>query len=385
MATPTAAAPSAGRDDDGPRVWSLADLGSDPDMPGPSSRRPPRRRRRRGRLLLVLAVSLLLLVSVPLVVGVYLEHRLTSHLGRIDGVFAGLPDRPARPAPGTPGAGAVNILVLGTDRVADAATTGTGSREPMWVPGAQRSDTMMLIHIDGSRQVAAVVSIPRDSWVTIPGHGRGKINWAYSYGGPRLAVQTVEQLTGLRLDHLAVVDWTGFMSLTDHVGGVDVDVPETVHDPHNDVTWTAGRHHLDGEEALLYVRQRYGLPGGDFDRMRRQQAVLRAVLQASMQQEMRKDPRLLYGFLERLASGVSVDSDWSVLDMARLALSLRDFRSGNLRFLTAPTLGTGRVGSQSVVRLDPRGGAELWSDLRSDRIDQWSALHWDQLTAAVVR
>jgi LCP family protein required for cell wall assembly len=244
---------------------------------------------------------------------------------------------------------------------------------------------MMILHLDGSRRVAAVVSIPRDSWVPIPGHGMGKINWAYSFGGPSLTVATVENLTGLRIDHLAVVDWDGFKKLTDRVGGVDIDVPETVVDPQNHVTWTAGRHHLDGEAALLYVRQRYGLPGGDFDRVKRQQAFLRAVLQASLHQEMRKDPRMLYGFLDTVAGVVSVDSGWSTADMARLAFSLRDFRSANLRFLTAPVLGTGREGAQSVVRLDDSADRELWQDLRTDRIDEWSAVHWQELTSDVVR
>jgi LCP family protein required for cell wall assembly len=367
------------------RAWSLADLEADPEAPGEAP--PARRRRRRRRTLLAAVIVLLLLASVPLGIGWYLEHRLTSQIGRIEGVFQGLPEsqRPDKPAAGTPGANAVNILLMGTDRRSDVATTGTDAKAPDWIPGAQRSDTLMVLHIDGSRQVAAAVSIPRDSWVQIPGHGYGKINWAYSFGGPALTVATVEKLTGLRIDHLAVIDWEGFKELTDHVGGVDIDVPETVYDKANQVTWTAGRHHLDGEQALLYVRQRYGLPGGDFDRVKRQQAFLRAVLQASLHQEMRKDPQMLYGFLDTVARNISVDSGWSSADMAKLVFSMRDFRSANLRFLTVPVLGTGRVGSQSVVRLDVPAGQELWRDLRTDRIDQWSAVHWEELTGDVVR
>jgi LCP family protein required for cell wall assembly len=374
--------------DAGRREWSLADLGdaSEPGDPGePYDAPAPRRRSRRlRRVLLAIFVVLLLLAAVPLGAGWYLQHRLTSQLGRVDGVFQGLKDRPARPPAGAPGARAVNILLMGTDRVSEQATTGDDAAAPAWVPGEQRSDTLMLLHLDGSRQVAAVVSIPRDSWVPIPGHGYGKVNWAYSFGGPSLAVATVEQLTGIRIDHLAIVDWTGFKELTDHVGGVDVDIPETVVDTHNHVTWTAGRHHLDGDQALLYVRQRYGLPGGDFDRVKRQQAFLKSVMEANLHTAMRKDPRMLYGFLDTLARHISVDSGWSATEMARLAFSLRDFRSANLRFLTAPTLGTGMVGSQSVVRLDEVAGRDLWHELRTDRIDQWSAVHWQQLTGDVV-
>jgi LCP family protein required for cell wall assembly len=363
----------------------LDDDGSVPPPPEPPDQRR-RRRRRLRRIVLVPALVLVVLGSVPLGVGWYLEHQLTSRIGRIDGVFRNLDEteRPARPAPGTPGARAVNILLMGTDRRSDVPTTGDAAEAPDWVPGAQRSDTLMLVHLDGSRKAAAVVSIPRDAWVPIPGHGYGKINWAYSYGGASLTVATVEQLTGVRIDHLAVVDWAGFEELTDRVGGVDLQVPDTVHDSANDVTWTAGWHHLDGAQALLYVRQRYGLPGGDLDRVKRQQAFLRAVLEASLHQEMRKSPRMLYGFLGTMASNLSVDSGWSTTAMAKLAFSMRDFRTANLRFLTAPSLGTARVGSQSVVRLDDTAGAELWRDLRTDRIDQWAAVHWQELTGDVV-
>ncbi|MFT4287705.1 LCP family protein [Nocardioides sp.] len=361
---------------------SLTDLLDDDDLP-PAG--PPRRRLR--RVVVVMVTLLALLAGIPVAVAWYVEHRLSSQLTRMSGIFAALPEsqRPAKPAAGAPGAAAVDILLIGTDRRSEVATTGTDAAAADWVPGQQRSDTLMLLHIDGDRRSAAVVSIPRDSWVDIPGHGKGKINAAFSYGGPSLAVATVEQLTGIRIDHVAIVDWTGFEELTDAVGGVDIDIPETVHDSANDVTWEEGRHHLDGEQALLYVRQRYGLPGGDFDRVKRQQAFLRSVMEASLHQEMRKDPRLLYDFLSTLARHVTVDAEWSTTQMAKLAFSLRDFRSANVEFLTAPSTGTGMVGDQSVVFLDQDAGRELWHELRTDRIDEWSSIHWRELTGDVVR
>lgn len=368
--------------------WSLGDLLTEGERPAGDPDAPPRRKRRsRLRRVAVVLLSLLaLLAAAPLAAAWYLEHRLSSQLHRVPAVFASLPDerRPDKPVAGSPGAKAVNILFIGTDRRSDVATTGSAAAAPDWVPGQQRSDTLMLVHIDGDRRSAGVVSIPRDSWVDIPGHGPGKINAAYSYSGPSLTVATVEQLTGVRIDHIAIADWDGFKDLTDAAGGVDIDVPETVHDPYNDVTWAAGRHHLDGEQALLYVRQRYGLPGGDFDRVKRQQAFLRSVIQASMQQEMRKNPKMLYDFLATVARHVTVDSDWSTTAMAKLVISMRDFRSANLEFLTAPTTGTGMVGDQSVVFLDKAAGQDLWSELRSDRIDEWSSIHWQELTGAVV-
>jgi LCP family protein required for cell wall assembly len=243
---------------------------------------------------------------------------------------------------------------------------------------------MMLLHIDADRRGASLISVPRDAWVPIPGHGMGKVNWAYSFGGPALAVATFEKLTSIRVDHLVVVDWDGFMSLTDAVGGVDVDVPTTVYDSARHLTWTAGRHHLDGTQALAYVRERYGLPGGDLDRVRRQQAFLRALMQASLHQEMRKDPVLLYQFLNEVTRHVLVDDQWRISDLAALAASLRDLRSANIRYLTAPVAGLGREGDQSVVHLATDRDRDLWRAVHEDRMDQWSAINWNLLTPDVV-
>lgn len=343
----------------------------------------PARRRHPGRNVLVgMALCLAVLVAIPLVALTYVDHRIESHIHRIPGAFAGLTDRPAR-ATGA-AAQAMNVLVLGTDRRSDVPTTGTDAGAPAWVPGAQRSDTLMLLHIDADRRGASLVSVPRDSWVPIPGHGLGKVNWAYSFGGPALAVATFERLTSIRVDHLVVVDWDGFMALTDAVGGVDVDVPQTVHDSARNITWTAGPHHLNGQQALDYVGERYGLPGGDLDRVRRQQAFLRALMQDALQQEMRKEPALLYRFLDQVTQHVSVDDRWGLAGMAELAFSLRNMRSANIRYLTAPVAGLGHVGDQSVVRLAPGADRDLWQAIREDRMDQWSAVNWRLLTPNVV-
>ncbi|MCA1983062.1 LCP family protein [Nocardioides nematodiphilus] len=345
---------------------------------------PARRRRRRSplkRVILWLLACGMFLAAVPLTVALYVGWRLDHNMHRIDGVFNGLTNRPVKAA----GAGgAVDILLLGTDLRSDVPTTGTDGSAPAWVPGADRADTMMLLHIAADRRSASVISIPRDSWVPIPGHGNAKINAALSYGGPSLAVETVEQLTGVHVDHLAVIDWSGFIALTDAVGGVDVDIPATVHDSARNITWTAGRHHLDGAHALLYLRQRYGLPGGDLDRVARQQAFLRTLMSDSLHQEMRKDPTMLYDFLDTITKHVSVDSDWSTTSMAKLLVSMRNMRSLDIGYLTAPIAGFGREGAQDVVRLAPAADADLWEAVRADRMPQWSAIHWADLTPDVV-
>lgn len=321
--------------------------------------------------LIVCAATLALIAGAGIL---YLEHRLTSHIGRIDGVFSGLGHRPARPTSG-PAAEAVNILLLGTDRRSTVATTGSDAGAPSWLPGEQRSDTIMIVHIDGDRRGASVISIPRDSWVRVPGYGGAKINAAFSYEGPNLAVATVEGLTGLHIDHLAVVDWDGFKALTDAVGGIDVTVPKTVTDSARGITWTAGEHKLDGEQALAYVGQRYGLPGGDLDRVKRQQAFLRTLMQASLHQEMRKNPRMVYGFLDTVAQHLSVDSGWSTKDMATLAFSLRGLHTSEIHYLTVPVAGLGWVGDQSIVRLQQGLDQRLWSAVRNDTVDEWTQHH----------
>ncbi|MRK00842.1 LytR family transcriptional regulator [Aeromicrobium sp. S22] len=335
----------------------------------------PRRRRRCHRLrrvLVVVTVCLMVPVLLSLGFALYLQHRLTSQIDRIDGVFAAGPgERPERASGAA--AGAVNILLLGTD-----------GPSAQWKRGAQRSDAIMILHIDADRRGASVVSIPRDSWVTIPGHGPAKINAAFSYGGPALAVRTIENVTDLRIDHLAVVDWSGFRELTDALGGVTLDVPETVHDSYRDITWTAGRHTMNGDEALDYVGQRAGLPGGDFDRIHRQQHFLRTLLDETLTQELVREPRHAYRILDILTTNLSVDSDWSVGQMRSLLLSLRHLRSAGIGYLTVPVKGTGMEGSQSVVHLDRSGGEELWSAVRDDAVAEWLAANPDSRTPAIV-
>lgn len=321
------------------------------------------------RTLVLAAACLFVLGLTALTPVIYLHHQL-GQIHRINGVFDHLENRPSRPTTG-PAAEAMNILLLGTDRRSDVATTGADARSSAWVPGEQRSDTMMLVHVDADRRGITVVSLPRDSWVPVPGYGMAKINAAFSYGGPSLAVQTVEQLTDVRIDHVAVVDWDGFRDLTDAIGGVTVTVPRTVYDSARDITWTAGVHHLDGQQALYYVRQRYGLPGGDLDRVRRQQQVLGLLAQESL--GMRNNPRLVRDFVGLLVRHVSVDDQWSSNAMASLAWSLRHLGGGDVRYLTAPVSGLGWAGDQSVVWLDHAADDRLWRAMRQDRLDRWSA------------
>ncbi len=337
---------------------------------------PRARRRRRIRIaLLTFCVAAIAATGAAY----YLGRQLVAPIDRIEGVFSDLDqgERPPKPTRGQPGHEAVNILLLGTDRRSEVPTTGDHARAAAWVPGAQRSDAMLLLHIDADRDGATIVSLPRDSWVAVPGHGYDKINAAYSYGGASLAVATVEKLTHVRIDHLAVIDWDGIRSLTDALGGVSVTVPETTYDSARDIRWSAGVHQLDGQAALDYVGQRYGLPGGDLDRARRQQNFLRVLMVDTLDRISDAGPWEVYQLLQAMTSNLSVDDEWSNKDIARLAWSLRDVDGDQVSFLTVPVAGLGWEGPASVVHLDLAAGQELWTAVRADRVAAWLRDHPD--------
>lgn len=350
------------------------------DDDGTDAPRKPRRTLRKVVLGLVGCLGVLLLVAVGALA--YVQHHLNSNVDRIDGVFAGLDHRPAR-ATGA-AADSMNILLLGTDRRSDVATTGSDAQASDWIPGQQRSDTIMILHLDADRRGASLVSIPRDTWVNVPGYGQNKINAAFSFAGPSLAVQTVEDFTGIHIDHLAVVDWDGYAALIDAVGGVDVNIPITVHDSARDITWKAGTHHLDGQQALDYVGQRYGLPNGDLDRVARQQAVLRTLSQQVMSDGVLSSPKGAYDLVDTFTQHLSVDSDWSGTDMAKLALSLRHVRAHDVTYMTMPVAGFGDESGQSVVYADDKTADELWRDMRDDQVREFVANHPTDTTGSLV-
>lgn len=291
---------------------------------------------------------------------------LDGGTGRDVARVAAFPADDARPPPTR--TEDLTILLLGQD----------------WSPESERhgrSDAILLARIPWHRSSMTIVSIPRDSWVPLPGHGEGKINSALVLGGPELAVSTVEALTNIRVDHVALIDGDGFRSLVDAMGGVTVEVAQTVHDSARDVTWTAGSHHLDGRRALDYVGQRYGLAGGDLDRVRRHQNLLRAMMAGLLESGPLEDPQTFYRLMGAVTESIVVDEEWSTEEMRDLMLSLRYLEDSELTFTTAPIAGLDDVAGQSVVRLDDSRGADLWAAIRED----WSREWVDQAGASLGR
>lgn len=331
----------------------------------PDDRSPHRRRGRAWQRALVVLGTLALVVGLSVGGGVlYLTSRYSGEIDRVGDVFAGLSEqaRPAAPTPAdaaTATADPVTFLLVGSDSRGDTA--------PGEAPDA-RSDAIMIARFAADRRHAQVVSIPRDSWVDVPGYGMDKINAAYAHGGPTLLIQTVEQLTGVRIDHYAAIDFGGLIEVTDDLGGVDVVVPETT--SNGPYTFTAGTNHLDGDQARWYLGQRYDLPGGDFDRVRRQQTYLREMFSQLFSRDVFSDPGTLDSVLLALTSAVAVDDGLTTTRLVSTAYSLRDLRPDDVRFFTAPVLGTGREGPASVVYLDRVTGDRMWGYLRTDSLGQ---------------
>ncbi|MGY1805900.1 LCP family protein [Blastococcus sp. SYSU D00669] len=327
----------------------------------------PRRRRKLVRRALVSAGVLVLVLVVLIGGGLwFVTQRYAGNVDRIEDVFGGL-EESNRPAPATstvenPAGAPVTFLLVGSDT---RASTADGEN-----PGG-RSDAIMLVRLSADREHAQLISIPRDSWVAIPGHGMNKINASYAFGGPTLLIQTVEQLTQVRIDHYVAIDFEGIAEVTDALGGVDVEVAETT--TNGDYTFEAGVNHITGEEARWYLGQRYDLPGGDFDRVRRQQQYLQAVFEKLFSSDTFTDPGKLDAALRALTGSVSISDTLSSTDLLQLAYSMRGLTPDNVASFTAPVLGTGMEGAASVVYLDSVTGERMWTYLRSDSLGQNAA------------
>lgn len=269
----------------------------------------------------------------------------------------------SRPAPSD---GSQNILLIGSDSRSDG--NPDGDHRELDIGG--RSDTLMLAHVPADRKAVHLMSIMRDSWVDVPGHGKAKINAAYSWGGVPLTVQTVEQLLDVRIDHVAEIDFRGFTGMTDALGGV------TVHSARaftaQGHSYTAGANRLDGDAALAFVRERHSFADADFTRVRNQQAFMRGILEGVMSTGTITNPGRIQDFVTATSGYLSVDEGLTFPTLVGLGWSLRDARPSDLTTFTMPTAGTGTApDGQSIVTVNTLAVQSLSQALRSDDVPGW--------------
>lgn len=344
--------------------------------------------RRRHRKLLITLFTLL--IVVPIVGGASYAYMLNSKLNGVEKV----PESRDTDRPDPDKGKALNVLLLGSDKGKKIAgqpantTIGDDSKADEWPVGKYRSDTLMIVHISSDRKQVLLTSIPRDTFTTIydaegrPQH-QGKINSAFSEFGPLGAISTVEHLTNLRMEHLAIIDWAGFRALSTAVGGVPVTIPKAFYDPSQKIQWEAGPQLLKGKDALRYVRTRYGLPGGDFDRIARQQNFLRALMKKILDKGTMTNPVKLIKTVGALTENLTVDAEWSAGDMRGLALSLRGTQAEDVTFLTAPIAGTETIPIYgSIVRLNEQKALALWEALKTDSMTAYLEANPDDVLPA---
>ena len=298
-----------------------------------------------------MSIALLVGVTVTLGTAIWIE----SSLQRIP-VLSAYEGRPVE------GSG-TNWLLVGSDSRADLTPEQQDQLSTGGDLGSGRTDTILLVHIPalGSSVPTAMVSIPRDSYVSIPGYGWDKINAAYAVGGPAMLAQTVEEATGLRLDHYAEVGFAGFGAIVDALGGVQVCPPEPISDPLAGIDLPAGCQTLRGPEALGYVRTR-ATEKADLNRMINQREFMSTMLGRAASPLVWLNPWRWYTVPHALVAAMYVDAGAHVWDLGRLALGL----VGSEVRLTIPVgeITENEVGS--VVLWNSDSASALFEALRTD-------------------
>ena len=358
-----------GGGDGGPTGRSRSTRGTGPVRR--ASRLPARDARRRQHFLLVTALMSAVILVASGGLWAFSDYAM-SKIKRVD-PFAGLHDRPQRSV-----SGAMNILIAGADR-REGIPRATLDRLNLGRDAGQRSDTMLLAHISDHQDRVVLVSLPRDSLVTIPRHRnadgtwappqRNKLNAAYSIGGPKLSVATVEKATGVRIDHYVEVNFLGFINVVDALGGVNVCTPVPINDEKTGLRLGPGTHLLDGTTALGYVRARYSLgDGSDLGRIGRQQEFLASMMQRATSTGTLLNPVKLSRFMDAALSSVRADHGFSADDMRSLAVQLRDLSPSKISFITVPVADSGyeMPGVGSSVMWDTEQSGLLFERIKND-------------------
>ncbi|HET9501727.1 MAG TPA: LCP family protein [Marmoricola sp.] len=323
--------------------------------------RPPRSRRIAKSVFVVGSVVLAVVLGVVVIAYKHLEGNITA----ID-ISNKLGDRPA-----VVERGAINVLVMGSDTREGANGIGIGGSTP------GLSDTTILLHLSKNREFAYGVSLPRDAMVEQPPceekdgtgvdpGGLKQFNAAYAIGGPACTVKTVEQLTGIRIQHFIVVDFVGFKNMVNAIDGVTICVPTEVNDTIGHIKLPAGTYKVNGEQALDYVRVRHdlGAPTGDIGRMKRQQTFIAAMIDKVVSKGTLANPVRLYNFLDAATRSLTTDPGFANLkELASLGKQLKGIGMDRIQFITVPWEPWSEDANRVVWKPEAR---QLWQRINKD-------------------
>src|SRR5215212_4992864 len=282
-------------------------------------------------------------------------------------------DRPTPQVPQGPH-GPINVMIMGSDN-----RDAPGNHIDNLTGIGKRSDTTILLHLSGDREHAYGVSIPRDSVVDrascLDNDGREispattGVMWneAFNIGGPGCTVRQFEQLTGIRVDHYVVVDFNGFKSMVDAIGGVEVCIPHAVNDPIGHITLPAGTHTFSGDQALNYVRERHSLGNGsDIGRMKRQQAFIASMAHQAISANTLANPLHLAKFIDAATKSLTLDPDiGSISKLVGLAYQFRHIGLDHIQFVTTPWMPD--PGNANRVVWAPEAQA-VWQAIDNDEV-----------------
>ncbi|MFD0890025.1 LCP family protein, partial [Streptosporangium algeriense] len=310
------------------------------------------RPKRPGRLAVQILVGLLVVLLVVAIGGYF---TINSRLKRVDA----LGDYEGRPAD-TPG---TNWLLVGSD----SRQGLTKAQRKKFATGSavgRRTDTMMLLHIPDTGDRPTLVSLPRDSYVPIDGHGRGKLNSAYSFeGGQKLLPKTVEQVTGIRIDHYMEIGFGGFVGIVDAIGGVEIDVKQDIKDRKAGINLKKGRQVLDGGTALGYVRTRATGAIPDFERTQRQRQFFSAVVKKAASPGVLLNPFTSIPLAFSATDSVEVGEETGTFDLLSLGLAMGD----NPITTVVPVGSLPTINGQSVVQWDRAKALRMFKALAEDK------------------
>lgn len=303
-----------------------------PRTTGTAPTAPPTTRRRRGPVIALVAVLVLAaLLAWPVGLLVWANGKV-QHTSALSG------------APNTPG---TTYLLTGSDSRADGGIEADGTE------GA-RTDSILLLHVP-DHGPTALISLPRDTYVQIPGHDAAKLNAAFSWGGAPLLVQTVEGLTGLTVDHYAEIGMAGVEQIVTAVGGVNLCYDAEVNDVDSGMVWTPGCHDVDGVQALAFARMRKSDPTGDVGRAQRQRQLISAVMGKIRPSQLLVHPSQQVALIDAGTAALTVSDETGIVDMAKLALAFRAANGADGITGTPPiaSLDYRPGGVGSTVQLDP--------------------------------